>query len=119
MHEKEPHEPPEHTSEHVKSQNFLGACPWTPVTQSILQTLPFVFALGSPDALGSPGCKLANKSLDSITSCHFWCKHNMGPPVIWGPLGPIQLESPRSEITSGTGLPYDTDLFDKRNRSIH
>ena len=30
MHEKEPQEPPEHTSEHVKSQNFLGACPQTP-----------------------------------------------------------------------------------------
>ena len=91
MHEKDPHEPPEHTSEHVKSQNFLGAFPKTPVTQSILWTLLFVFALGSPDALGGPGCKLANKSpasrklhiycsdLDSITSCYFWCKHNMGP----------------------------------------
>ena len=28
--EKEPQEPPEHTSEHAKSQNFLGACPQTP-----------------------------------------------------------------------------------------
>jgi len=27
MHKKEPQEPPEHTSEHVKSQTFLGACP--------------------------------------------------------------------------------------------
>ena len=26
---------PEHTSEYVKSQNFLGACPQTPLTQSV------------------------------------------------------------------------------------
>ena len=26
MHEKEPKKPPEHTSEHVKSQDLLGAC---------------------------------------------------------------------------------------------
>ena len=62
MHEKEPHEPQDHTSEHVKSQNFLEACPQTLVTQSILWTLPFVFALGFPDALGGPGYKLASKS---------------------------------------------------------
>ena len=30
--EKEPQELPEHTSEHVKSQNFLGAYPQTPLT---------------------------------------------------------------------------------------
>ena len=32
MHDKEPQEPPEHTSEHVKSQNFLGRA----LTQSML-----------------------------------------------------------------------------------
>ena len=35
MHKKEPQKPPEHTSEHVKSQNFLGACPQPPLTQSM------------------------------------------------------------------------------------
>ena len=30
MHEKESQEPPEHTLQHVKFQNFLGACPQTP-----------------------------------------------------------------------------------------
>ena len=35
-HKKKTQEPPEHTSEHVKSQNFLGECPQTPLTQSIL-----------------------------------------------------------------------------------
>ena len=30
MHEKEPQEPPEHTSEYVKSQNFLGRAPRPP-----------------------------------------------------------------------------------------
>ena len=34
MHEKEP-PPPQNTSEHVKSQHFLGSCPQTPFTQSI------------------------------------------------------------------------------------
>ena len=33
MREKEPQKPPEHTLEHVKSQNFLGACLQTPLTQ--------------------------------------------------------------------------------------
>ena len=32
MLEKEPQKSPEHTSEHVKSQNFLGVCPQTPLT---------------------------------------------------------------------------------------
>ena len=30
MHKKEPQKPPEHTSDHVKSPNFLSACPQTP-----------------------------------------------------------------------------------------
>ena len=36
MLEMEPQKPPEHTSEHVKSQNFLGVCPQPPLTQSIV-----------------------------------------------------------------------------------
>ena len=43
MHDEEPQEPPEHTSEHVKSQNFLGACPQTPLVQSILRGSTFFF----------------------------------------------------------------------------
>ena len=45
MHKKEPQKPPEHASEHVKLQNFLGACPQTPLAQSILWAPLFVFAL--------------------------------------------------------------------------
>ena len=44
MHKKEPQKLPEHITEHVKSQNFLGACSETSLTQSILFTP--VFALG-------------------------------------------------------------------------
>jgi len=32
-----PQEPPEHTSEHVKPQNFLGACPQIPFQQSVFR----------------------------------------------------------------------------------
>ena len=35
MHKKEPQKPPEHASEHVKPQNFLGACPQSPLAQSM------------------------------------------------------------------------------------
>ena len=48
MHEKKLQKPPEHASEHVKSQNILGACPhklWAPL---------FVFALGPLNPVGSP-----------------------------------------------------------------
>ena len=59
MHEKEPQKPPEHTSEHVKSQHFLAACPQPPLTQSILWGPTFVFALGPPpNPLGGPGEKV-------------------------------------------------------------
>ena len=57
MHENEPKEPPEHTSEHVKSQNFLGACPPDPPHTIFFCGAPlFVFALGPPNPLGDPGC---------------------------------------------------------------
>ena len=52
MHEKEPQEPPEHTSEHVKSQNFLGARP--PSHNPFCGAPLFVFALGPPNPLGGP-----------------------------------------------------------------
>ena len=56
MHEKEPQEPPEYTSEHVKSQNFLGPCPQTPppLTQSILQGPTFWVCPGPPNPLSGP-----------------------------------------------------------------
>ena len=53
--EKEPLKSPERTSEHVKSQNFLGACPRTPLIQSIAWAPLFVFALGPHNPLGSLG----------------------------------------------------------------
>jgi len=53
MREKEPQKPPEHTSEHVKSQNFSGASSQTPLAQSIVWAPLFVFALGPHNPLGS------------------------------------------------------------------
>ena len=50
MHAKEPQEPPEHTSEHVKSQTFLGACPQTPLTQFILLGPTFCICPGPPQS---------------------------------------------------------------------
>ena len=49
---KEPQEPSEHTSEHVKSQNFLGACPQPPSYNPFCGAPLFVFALGPPNPLG-------------------------------------------------------------------
>ena len=40
---------------HVKSQNFLGVCPQTLLTQSIVWAPLFVFALGPHNAVGGPG----------------------------------------------------------------
>ena len=54
MHKKEPQKPPEHASEHVKPQNFLGACPQTPLAQSMLWAPLFVFALGPSHPLSGP-----------------------------------------------------------------
>ena len=47
MHEKSP----EHSSEHVKSQNFLRVFPQTPLTQSISWGPTFF-----PPSLDGPGC---------------------------------------------------------------
>ena len=46
MHKKEPQEHPEHTSEHVKSQHFLGAYLQTPLAQSILRAPTFCLCPG-------------------------------------------------------------------------
>ena len=43
-----PYASPEHTSEHVKSQNSLQAYPQTPPAQSILRAPLYLFALGPP-----------------------------------------------------------------------
>ena len=51
MHKKEPQKAPEHTSEHVNSQNVLEACPQTPLPQWASH---FVFALGPSNPLGGP-----------------------------------------------------------------
>ena len=48
LHEKKPQKPPEHTSEHVKSQNFLGACPQTPLKQSIAYRPHFLYLPWAP-----------------------------------------------------------------------
>ena len=53
MREKEPQKPPEHTSEHVKSQNFLGQTPLTQYGPHFLY-LPWAPTILSA-ALGSPG----------------------------------------------------------------
>ena len=65
MHKKEPQKPPEHASEHVKPQNFLGACPQTPLAQSILWAPLFVFALGPSHPLGGP-------AQDAVCIIIFW-----------------------------------------------
>ena len=56
MHKKEPQEPPEHTSEHLKSQNFLGACPRPPSHNPFCGAPLFVLALGPPNPLSGPVC---------------------------------------------------------------
>ena len=50
MHEKGPQEPPEHTSEHVKYQTFLGVCPQTLLTHPFCGAPVFIFALPPPQS---------------------------------------------------------------------
>ena len=64
-----PHEPPEHNSEHVKSQNFFGSMPPDPLPQSIVWAPLFVFALGPPNPLGGPACQSAVKTVPSCAEC--------------------------------------------------
>ena len=47
MDDKEPHEPPEHTSEHVKSQNFPGHAP-RPPSYNLVYSPTFCICPGSP-----------------------------------------------------------------------
>ena len=58
--------PPEHTSEHVKSRNFLGACTQTPLKQSIVWAPLFVFAPGPHNPLGGPAYKPKKSPFYSI-----------------------------------------------------
>ena len=53
MHERKTQKTPEHTSEYVKSQNFLEACPQPPLMQSILWVPLFIFALGPLNPVGA------------------------------------------------------------------
>ena len=53
MHERELQEPPGHTSEHVKTQNFLGAFPQTPLIQSIFVGPHFLYLLWAPPILSA------------------------------------------------------------------
>ena len=68
MHKKESQKPPEHTSEHVKSKNFLGACPQTPLTKSILWDPLFAFALGPSNPLGGPAQHLTFHVINRATN---------------------------------------------------
>ena len=54
LHDKEPQEPPEHTSEHVKSQNFLGACPQILFAQFIFRGPTFCICPGPPQSSRQP-----------------------------------------------------------------
>ena len=55
MHKKEHQKPPEHTSEHVKPQNFLGACPKTTLAQFILWP-PLLYLPWAPFILSTALC---------------------------------------------------------------
>ena len=69
MHEKESQEPPELTSEHVKSQNFLGACPQTPSYNSYCRAPLFCTCPGLPQILSvalSGYVQTAHKQLAAI-----------------------------------------------------
>ena len=45
---------PKHNSGHVKSQNFLGPCPQTPFTQSIMEGPHFLYLPWMPPILSGP-----------------------------------------------------------------
>ena len=49
---KEPQKPPEHTSEDVKPQNFLGACPQTP-SHNLYYGLRFLYLPWAPPILSA------------------------------------------------------------------
>ena len=56
MHEKEPQEPPEHTSEHVKSQIFPGGVPPDPPhTVHFIGPHFLYLPWAPPNPLGGPG----------------------------------------------------------------
>ena len=57
-----------HKKEPQNAQYFLGACPLTPLLQSILWAPLFTFALGPLNPLGSPVC---NDSFQMGMASHF------------------------------------------------
>ena len=82
MHKKKTQKPPEHTLEHVKPQNFLGARPQTPLAQPILRAPLFVFALGPSHPLSSPdkaksllACLLGAEHASSYRCCMAYQLH--------------------------------------------
>ena len=56
--------------EKVKSQNFPGACPQTPLAQSILQCPTFCIDLGPPNPLGGPAPRLAYAQLTPLSEVY-------------------------------------------------
>ena len=65
------------------SQNFPGGMPPDPSHTIYITDPAFLFALGSPDPLGGPGCKLASKRPASI-KLHTGCLLQL--IQIWIPL---------------------------------
>ena len=83
MHEKEPQESPEHTSENVKSQNFLGVCPQTPSHYRYFGAPFFVFSL-SPQILSAALTQVLDimgLGLDILGTTHQNVVNNVNPKV--------------------------------------
>ena len=74
MSEKEPQKPPEHTSEQVKSQNFLGACAPDPPHTIYKRGPTFCICPGPHNPLGGPGSILFPLLFVSAIKCVHACK---------------------------------------------
>ena len=68
---KEPQEPPEHTPEHVKPQNFLGACPQTP-SHNLYYGPTFCICPGPLPSSWRPCHVLQYKMIDLELSWYSW-----------------------------------------------
>ena len=110
MCKKEPEKPSEHTSEHVKSQNFLGHAPRPPHT---IWTPLFVFTLGTPQSSQQPcvsvcvsGCLGEDVCLSLSVHAYFVCACNTYPFLarIWqrASCGPSQVHSTLVVVKSDT-----------------
>ena len=86
MLEKEPQKPPEHTSEHVISQNFLGVCPQTP--SPMCPT--FIFVQGLHNPLGSP----VHMHHMCVQLIHMWDQKSLASII---PQALSSLQVPRNE----------------------